>query len=77
MKKNRMYEIVYSDFKLLNGLKYREIDTIKLTNNDVIMINRNQKTNYSENDFYKLLGIQLKDDELVDELKFKVTITYI
>ena len=30
------------------------------------------KTNYSENDFYKLLGIQLKDDELVDELKFKV-----
>ena len=76
MKKNRMYEIVYSDFKLLNGLKYREIDTIKLTNNDVIMINRNQKTNYSENDVYKLLGIQLKDDELVDELKFKVTITY-
>ena len=76
MKKNRMYEIVYSDFKLLNGLKYREIDTIKLTNNDVIMINRNQNTNYSENDFYKLLGIQLKDDELVDELKFKVTITY-
>ena len=47
-----------------------------MTNNDVIMINRNQKTNYSENDFYKLLGIQLKDDELVDELKFKVTITY-
>ena len=76
MKKNRMYEIVYSDFKLLNGLKYREVDTIKLTNKDVIMINRNQNTNYSENDFYKLLGIQLKDDELVDELKFKVTITY-
>ena len=43
MKKNRMYEIVYSDFKLLNGLKYREIDTIKLTNNDVIMINEIRK----------------------------------
>ena len=28
MKKNRMFEIIYSDFKLLNGLRYREIDTI-------------------------------------------------
>jgi hypothetical protein len=76
MKKFRMFEIVYSDFKLLNGLRYREIDTIKLSNNDVMMINRNEKSNYNETDFYTLLGIQLNDEELVDELKFKVTITY-
>ena len=28
MTTNRNYEIVYSDFKLLNGLNYRDIDTI-------------------------------------------------
>ena len=76
MKKNRMFEIIYSDFKLLNGLRYREIDTIKLNNNDVMMINRNQQTKFDETDFYKLLGIKLEDEELVDELKFKVTINY-
>ena len=76
MKKNRMFKIIYSDFKLLNGLRYREIDTIKLNNNDVMMINRNQKTKFDETDFYTLLGIKLEDEELVDELKFKVTINY-
>jgi hypothetical protein len=76
MRKNRMFEIIYSDFKLLNGLRYKEIDTIKLSNKDVMMINRNQTFKLDETDFYELLGIQLEDEELVDELKFKVTITY-
>lgn len=71
-----MFEIIYSDFKLLNGLRYKEIDTIKLSNKDVMMINRNQTFKLDETDFYELLGIQLEDEELVDELKFKVTITY-
>ena len=71
-----MFEIIYSDFKLLNGLRYKEIDTIKLSNKDVMMINRNQTFKLDEIDFYELLGIQLEDEELVDELKFKVTITY-
>ena len=48
----------------------------QLNNNDVMMINRNQKTKFDETDFYTLLGIKLEDEELVDELKFKVTINY-
>ena len=71
-----MFEIIYSDFKLLNGLRYKEIDNIKLSNKEVMMINRNQTFKLDETDFYELLGIQLEDEELVDELKFKVTITY-
>ena len=71
-----MFEIIYSDFKLLNGLRNKEINNIKLSNKDVMMINRNQTFKLDETDFYELLGIQLEDEELVDELKFKVTITY-
>ena len=41
-----------------------------------MMINRNQQTKFDETDFYTLLGIKLEDEELVDELKFKVTINY-
>jgi hypothetical protein len=65
---------VYSDFKLLNGLNYRDIDTIVLTKNDVQKINRTEYTDYDESDFYILLGLEI--DELIDELKFKVSITY-
>ena len=35
----KKYEIVYSDFKLLNGLNYRDI-IIVLTKNDVQKINK-------------------------------------
>ena len=74
MTTNRNYEIVYSDFKYLNGLNYRDIDTIVLTKNDVQKINRTEYTDYDESDFYILLGLEI--DELIDELKFKVSITY-
>ena len=74
MTNNRNYEIGYSDFKLLNGLNYRDIDTIVLTKNDVQKINRTEYSDYDESDFYILLGLEI--DELIDELKFKVSITY-
>ena len=74
MTNTRNYEIVSSDFKLLNGLNYRDIDTIVLTKNDVQKINRTEYSDYDESDFYILLGLQI--DELIDELKFKVSITY-
>ena len=66
MTTNRNSEIVYSDFKLLNGLNYRDIDTIVLTKNDVQKINRTEYTDYDESDFYILLGLEI--DELIDEL---------
>ena len=74
MINNRNYEIVYSDFKLMNGINYRDIETIILTKNEVQQINRTEYTDYNESDFYILLGLEI--DELIDELKFKVTITY-
>ena len=74
MTTNRNYEIVYSDFKLLNGLNYRDIDTIVLTKNDVQKINRTEYTDYDESDFYILLGLQI--DDLIDDLKFTTSITY-
>ena len=74
MTNNRNYEIVYSDFKLLNGLNYRDLEKILLTKNDVQKINRIEYTDYDESDFYILLGLEI--DELIDELKFKVSITY-
>ena len=74
MTNNRNYEIVYSDFKLLNGLNYRDLETITLTKNDVQKINRTEYSDYDESDFYILLVLQIY--ELIDELKFKVSITY-
>ena len=74
MTNNRNYEIVYSDFKLLNGLNYRDIDTIVLTKNDVQKINQTEYSDYDETDFYILLGLQI--DDLIDDLKFTTTITY-
>ena len=36
--------------------------------------NQTEYSNYDESDFYILLGLEI--DELIDELKFKVSITY-
>jgi|TARA_R100000479_G_C6287688_1_gene165346 hypothetical protein len=74
MTNNRNYEIVYSDFKLLNGLNYRDLDKIVLTKNDVQKINQTEYSDYDETDFYILLGLQIED--LIDDLKFTTTITY-
>ena len=74
MTNNRNYEIVYSDFKLLNGLNYRDLEPIVLTKNDVQKINQTEYSNYDESDFYILLGLQI--DDLIDDLKFTTTITY-
>ena len=74
MTTNRNYEIVYSDFKLLNGLNYRDLDKIVLTKNDVQKINQTEYSDYDETDFYILLGLQI--DDLIDDLKFTTTITY-
>ena len=74
MTNNRNYEIVYSDFKLLNGLNYRDLEPIVLTKNDVQKINQTEYSDYDETDFYILLGLQIED--LIDDLKFTTTITY-
>ena len=74
MTNNRNYEILYSDFKLLNGLNYRELEPIVLTKNDVQKINQTEYSDYDETDFYILLGLQI--DDLIDDLKFTTTITY-
>ena len=74
MTNNRNYEIVYSDFKLLNGLNYRDLEPIVLTKNDVQKINQTEYSDYDETDFYILLGLQI--DDLIDDLKFTTTITY-
>jgi len=74
MTTNRNYEIVYSDFKYLNGLNYRDLDKIVLTKNDVQKINQTEYSDYDETDFYILLGLQIED--LIDDLKFTTTITY-
>ena len=74
MTNNRNYEIVYSDFKLLNGLNYWDLEPIVLTKNDVQKINQTEYSNYDESDFYILLGLQI--DDLIDDLKFTTTITY-